>query len=55
MPSIDGMQKTNDMIRTYKDGTGTYNDIINKISLLKKNGYPISDIGVTLTKNNYVR
>ena len=51
--SIDGLKKTNDMIRTYKDGTGTYNDIINKISLLKKNGYPISDIGVTLTKNNY--
>lgn len=53
--SIDGIGETNDLIRIYKDGSGTYNDIVEKIDLMKKVGYPIFDIGVTLTDNNYQR
>lgn len=51
--SIDGLEKTNDSIRVYKDGSGTFSDIVNKIDLLEKYGYPIFDIGVTLTNKNY--
>lgn len=53
--SIDGIGDTNDLIRTYKDGSGTYSDILEKINLMKEVGYPIFDIGVTLTDKNYQR
>lgn len=51
--SIDGLEKTNDSIRVYKDGSGTFSDIVDKIDLLERYGYPIFDIGVTLTNKNY--
>lgn len=51
--SIDGLNETNDLIRIYKDGRGTFDDVNSKIELLSKIGYPIFDIGVTLTDKNY--
>lgn len=51
--SIDGLQQANDLIRVFKDGSGTYSVVANNIDRLETAGYPISDIGVTLTDKNY--
>lgn len=51
--SLDGLRNTNNKIRVYKDGRGTFDDILDGIALMKDVGYPLPDIGVTVTAANY--
>lgn len=51
--SIDGLRKTNNKIRVYKDGRGTFDDIMAAIRLMKEVGFPLPDIGVTVTAANF--
>lgn len=51
--SLDGPEKANDSIRTYKNGDGTYYDIIAKMNLLEEIGNPIRGISVTITDENF--
>lgn len=51
--SLDGPQKGNDAIRIYKDGKGTYNDIISKFEIMKKVGTPIEGISITINDLNF--
>lgn len=50
--SIDGLKPVNDRIRVYKDGRGTFDDIMRAIHLMEEVGYPLPDIGVTVTAAN---
>jgi len=52
--SLDGPQKANDAIRTYRNGSGTYYDIISKMDIMKTAGYAIEGISVTITDLNYI-
>lgn len=51
--SLDGPEAGNDSIRTYKNGKGTYQDIMKKIEMMKVMGKPIGGISVTITDINY--
>jgi len=51
--SIDGLKESNDLIRTFKNGSGTFDSIIDSMRLLNSIGYPLHDIGVTITNKNY--
>mgnify|MGYP004466660513 FL=1 len=50
---IDGLQQANDSTRVYKaDGRGTFEDIIQKVKLLIKNGVEVG-VNITLTNDNF--
>ena len=51
--SLDGPEKANDSIRIYKNGNGTYHDIITKMKMLEEMGNPIRGISVTITNKNF--
>lgn len=51
--SLDGLKEANDLIRITKSGKGTFSTIIEKIDLLEKIGYPLDEIGITVTSKNY--
>lgn len=50
--SIDGLQKSHDRIRVFKNGKGTYDLISDKIRLLHEIDYPLQDVGITVTSQN---
>lgn len=49
--SLDGIGNFNDVSRCYADGSGSYNNIIKGIDLLKAEGYPLG-IMTTITRGN---
>ncbi len=51
--SVDGFGKVNDLIRTYRNGNGTFHKIVEKIKLLDKIGFPIDGFSVTVTDKNF--
>ena len=51
--SLDGMKESNDRIRVFKDGRGTFDVIMDKINLLESAGKKIEGISVTITDENY--
>ncbi len=52
--SLDGEKPANDAIRIFKKGgVGTYDVVMEKMSLLEKYGHPIEGISVTATDQNY--
>ena len=51
--SLDGPKAGNDKIRIYRDGRGTYDDILKKMELMEKIGTPVKGISVTITDRNY--
>lgn len=50
--SLDGDKLANDAVRMDTKGNGTYDTIIEKINLMKKNGYLFDSVNLTLTKDN---
>ncbi len=51
--SLDGLEKANDLIRTIKNGKGTFRTIIGKIDLLEEIDYPLDGISITVTAKNF--
>lgn len=51
--SLDGPQIGNDAIRMYKNGKGTYSDIISKFEIMCEVGTPIEGISVTINDLNF--
>jgi uncharacterized protein len=51
--SLDGDKTANDLIRVFKNGKGTYDTILRKISLLKKFGKTLQGVSVTITEKNF--
>lgn len=51
--SLDGLKEANDSIRVWKNGKGTFDLIMSKMDMLKKKGYLIEGISVTITDGNY--
>ena len=51
--SLDGLKEANDSIRVLKNGKGTFDLIMSKMDILKRKGYPIEGISVTITDGNY--
>lgn len=51
--SLDGTQEWNNKVRTYKNGRGTFNDIIRGINYLKDQGIICKSFYLTLTENNF--
>lgn len=51
MVSLDGDKKTNDMMRVFPDGSGTYDVVRRGIKLLEKNGVDYQ-VAVTINKHN---
>lgn len=50
---IDGLRQANDSTRVYKvNGRGTFDDIINKVNLLKNNCIDVG-VNITLTNDNF--
>ncbi|WP_333456284.1 radical SAM/SPASM domain-containing protein [Microcoleus sp. herbarium5] len=50
--SLDGDKLANNAVRIDKRGAGTYDTIIEKIELMKENGYSFDSVNLTLTKDN---
>jgi uncharacterized protein len=51
--SLDGDKTANDLIRVFKNGKGTYDTILRKMSLLKKFGKTLQGVSVTITEKNF--
>jgi len=51
--SLDGWEELNDCYRKYRNGAGTYKDILHAISILKKEKIPFS-ISCTVHDKNYL-
>lgn len=51
--SLDGIGKFNDLVRHYKNGKGTYYDIINVLNVIKKFEININALSMTLTEENF--
>lgn len=51
--SLDGMENGNDLVRQDLSGKGTFNKIIEKISLLQEIDFPLTGFGITILKNNF--
>jgi len=51
--SIDGLQNANDKIRTFKDGSGTFSKIMEKVKMLQDLEYPIDSFNLLITENNF--
>ena len=51
--SLDGLKESNDRIRIFKDGRGTFDVIMDKLRLLESAGKKIEGISVTITEENF--
>lgn len=51
--SIDGLPEANNLVRVYKNGSGTYYDIIRGINLIREVGYYVNGVGITLCDENF--
>ena len=51
--SLDGPKEGNDAIRIYKNGSGTYDDIMEKFQLLRSLDAPIRGISITINDRNF--
>jgi radical SAM protein with 4Fe4S-binding SPASM domain len=51
--SLDGPVAGNDAIRKFKNGTGTYETIVNRFELLKKIDYPLDGFSITINDLNF--
>ncbi|MEI8009236.1 MAG: radical SAM protein [bacterium] len=51
--SLDGPKEGNNMIRTYKNLTGTFDDILKNIRLLQSVGHPIDGFSITINDLNF--
>ncbi len=50
--SIDGPKELNDLTRIHEDGSGSYNEIIHGVSILRKNNIEILGVVCTISKYN---
>ena len=51
--SLDGTKVGNDLVRIDKKGKGTFDQIVEKIDLLREIGYPIDGFSITITDKNF--
>ena len=51
--TIDGLPKTHNERRKYNNGRGTFQDIVDNILELQKNGIEV-DVRLNIDKNNYM-
>lgn len=51
--SIDGLQNANDKIRIFKNGSGTFSKIMEKVKMLQDLEYPIDSFNLLITENNF--
>jgi len=51
--SLDGTLKSNDAVRIFKGGQGTFDCIVKKFDLLAEIGYPLDGFSITVTNKNF--
>jgi uncharacterized protein len=51
--SLDGPLEGNDAIRVFKDGSGTFNTILEKFKMLFEIGYPLDGFSITINDLNF--
>ena len=51
--SLDGPPEGNDAIRTYRDGSGTFHDIVDKMDLCDRLGLPLDGFSITINDLNF--
>lgn len=51
--SLDGPPEGNDAIRTYRNGNGTYEDILSAINMMSGASYPLDGFSITINDLNF--
>ena len=51
--SLDGVRKDNDIIRVLKNGAGTFDVILEKIQMLRRLGYLMDSVSLTVTDRTF--